>query len=69
LHASLGEIVGGFDRVAVRTLVMVRPALLKSGEQEIQRTGNSRPIERARLRARQRHQLRQRPGIQGRWRR
>src|SRR4029450_14000152 len=53
LHAPLGEIVGGLDRGAVGHLGHTQAvALQESGEQEIERAGDTRPIELAGLRAR-----------------
>src|SRR6266436_6435111 len=46
LHASLGEIVGGLDRVAIGDFGHRQVlALEKTGEQEVERPGHSRPIE------------------------
>src|SRR5499427_1053952 len=65
LHASLGEIVGGLDRVAIGDFGHRQVlAFEKTSEQEIERPGHSRPIELARMVARQRDQVRQRPDIQ-----
>src|SRR5262245_4118523 len=65
LHASLGEIVGGLDWVAIGHLGHRQTVpLQKSGEQEVERAGDPRPIELARLRSGELHQLVERSSLE-----
>ena len=64
---DFGEIVGGIDGVAVRHFVEVEAFLLEpAGEDEIQRAGDARPIQLARLGARHGGELFQRIDVQAR---
>jgi hypothetical protein len=66
LDAPFGDVVGSLDDVPIWDLRHDQTfALQESLQQEIEGTGNARPVELAGLRARQRNELRERSDFQG----